>query len=167
MINIQVIAENAAKLAGCELYDVVIVNGKSEKSIRVFIDKNQGVGIDDCATVSRILNEELEKDTILNDFSLEVSSPGLERDLKTLKHYSSVIDKNIQFKTLKTLAELGYKHQNFSNAKNFSAVLKEVKESSVVVEVFDQELVIIPLSEIIKANLIFDFEKPKSKKGSR
>lgn len=167
MISIQAIVENAARQAGCELYDLIVVNARNEKHIRVFIDKVPAVGIDDCATVSRILNEEFEKDGSLSEFNLEVSSPGLERELKTLKHFSSVIEKKVQFKISKTVAELGYKGINYSNAKNFSAIVKGIDQEKYVSVLIDQETVMIPINLISKANLIFDFEKPKSKKGSR
>ena len=76
-------AEPVVKAHGCELWDVEYVREGSEKFLRVFIDKDGGVDIEDCERIHRALDPILdEKDPIAESYHFEVSSAGLERALK-------------------------------------------------------------------------------------
>lgn len=91
-INIaQVIAELAKPIVedlNYELVDVEFVKEGANWYLRIYIDKSGGIGIDDCQTVSeRISNILDEKDPIEQSYYLEVSSPGLERPLKTERDF--------------------------------------------------------------------------------
>lgn len=77
---------------GFELWDVEYLKEGSRMILRVTIDKSGGVNIDDCEKVNRAIDPILdEADPIPNSYYLEVSSPGLERELRTAEH----IEKNI------------------------------------------------------------------------
>ena len=77
------LAEPVVKAAGCELWDVEYVREAGAWFLRVYIDKESGVSIDDCEAVSRSLDPILdEKDPIPGSYTFEVSSAGAERSLK-------------------------------------------------------------------------------------
>ena len=86
------IAEPIARSLGVELWDVRFEKEGADYYLRVFIDKEGGVGIDDCVEMSHAIDEPLDKaDPIATGYCLEVSSPGVDRTLKTereLKYYT-------------------------------------------------------------------------------
>ena len=74
---------------GCSLWDVEYVREGSEWFLRLYIDKESGVGIEDCEAVSRAVDPVLdEKDIITEGYHFEVSSAGLERSLKKEAHFA-------------------------------------------------------------------------------
>lgn len=85
-----------------ELWDVEYVKEGSDFYLRAYIDKEGGISIDDCVTVSRELSDLLdEKDFIEDAYILEVSSPGLGRTLKKDKDLMRSIGKDVELKTYK------------------------------------------------------------------
>jgi len=88
---------------GLRVYDVVFVKEAGDKILRVFVDKKDGfVSIDDCDEVSRWLSDELDsKDLIKEAYILEVSSPGIERQLKYDWHFEESIGKKVAVKLYK------------------------------------------------------------------
>lgn len=84
-----------------EIYDVEFVKEGSEWYLRVYIDKEGGVNINDCEAVSRALSEELDRtDFIENGYILEVSSPGLGRTLKKDKHLQKSLLESVDRKSV-------------------------------------------------------------------
>jgi ribosome maturation factor RimP len=72
---------------GLSLWDVRYVKEGAQWYLRIFIDKPDGVSIDDCEKVSRAVNDPLDAlDPIENAYCLEVCSPGIERELKCIEH---------------------------------------------------------------------------------
>ena len=106
------------------LYDVEFINTQHGKVLCVYITKLGGISISDCTKVSKDLNEILDNDeTIIADsYTLEVSSPGIERPLKFKKHYMSAINENVKITFLK-----GEKKETLIG------VLKEVNQDFVIV----------------------------------
>ncbi len=99
--------ENSIKLTvegcGCRLYDIVNTRENKNNILRIFITKDGGVNIDDCASVSRMLSPLLDIDEPINGkYLLEVSSPGLERKLKTLNHFINSIGDMVKVKEFST-----------------------------------------------------------------
>jgi ribosome maturation factor RimP len=81
--KLQALAAQAAGAEGCELFEIEFKPGRGSSALRVYIDKPGGVGVEDCAKVSRGLGLILEtQDVIPGPYVLEVSSPGLTRQLK-------------------------------------------------------------------------------------
>ncbi len=81
---------DTVKANGCELWDVEYVKEGADWHLRVTIDREGGVGIDDCERVHRAIDPLLdEADPIEGSYYLEVSSPGIERELKTDAHLSA------------------------------------------------------------------------------
>lgn len=82
------IAESEIEKLNIELIDVEFIKEGPRKILRLYIDKRGGVGLDDCEQVSRLIEPLLdEKDPINEPYVFEVSSPGLERPLKTQKDF--------------------------------------------------------------------------------
>lgn len=160
------IAVEVALSAGCELYDLEIIGTGKARSLRVFIDKVEGVGIEDCSTVAKGLNEFLDADENLipgGEYNLEVSSPGLERHLKTENHFKKVLNKKVAIQLSKNLGTLGAINPTIQPTKKFEAELLEVNDGHVVFQVKDEK-VKIPLNVVEKAKLVFDFKQQAKKR---
>ncbi|QKF64293.1 DUF150 domain-containing protein [Campylobacter corcagiensis] len=92
MIDLQALA----KECGLDFYDSEIVNENNKTIYRIYITKNGGVTLDDCEKFSRLLSPILDVTPPVNgDYTLEVSSPGLERNLKKEEHFISSIGEKI------------------------------------------------------------------------
>lgn len=95
--QIQELAQRITQSEGLELVDVEFKIGKARSLLRVFIDKNGGVTLSDCETVSRQLSAILDvKDIISSAYVLEVSSPGIDRPFKTDRDYERSLGKAIK-----------------------------------------------------------------------
>jgi ribosome maturation factor RimP len=87
---------------GYSLYDVEYVKEGPEYYLRIYIDKESGIDLNDCEKVSNEINEILDKaDYIKEQYYLEVSSPGIERKLRKDKHLEQNISKNVEIKLFK------------------------------------------------------------------
>jgi len=98
------LAEPIAKENGCFIYDVEFVKEGSLKFLRIYADKEGGISLDECELISRALSEVLDKkDPIKENYYLEVSSPGIERKLKTPEHFKRYIGEKIDLSFYKAL----------------------------------------------------------------
>ncbi len=132
--------------AGVEIYDVEYVKEGSDFYLRAYIDKPEGVNINDCEAVSRALSDALdEKDFISDAYILEVSSPGLGRTLKKDKHLEKSIGAEVEIKTYKPI----------DKCKEFKGVLKAYDEKSITIEA-EKELV-FERTDIALIRLALDF----------
>ncbi len=138
---------------GLELVDLEYVREHGGWVLRLFIDKPSGrVGLDECTQVSRAVEPALDvEDLIPHEYSLEVSSPGLNRPLTRADHFRRALGQRVKVKTFGPLSGTE------PPRKNFSGVLKTATESEVVVEVEGAGEFHIPLKDIAKANLEFEF----------
>jgi ribosome maturation factor RimP len=139
---------------GLELLDIEYLR-EHDWVLRLTIDKpGSQVGIDECSRASHAVDKALDvEDFIPNEYSLEVSSPGLDRPLKRLAHYLRVIGKTVRVKTFAPLFD--------PPRKNFIGILKEATEDSVVIEVEGEPAFVVPMTDIAKANLEFELTKPE------
>jgi len=88
------LAESLAGSHGVKVLDVEIVGSVTRPQVRVFIDRDGGVTLDECAAFSRALSALFDvEDPIPTSYTLEVSSPGLDRPLKKMKHFEQSIGK--------------------------------------------------------------------------
>ena len=132
---------------GCEIYDVEYVKEGSEWYLRAYIDKPDGVNINDCENVSRALSEELDREDFIPDaYILEVSSPGLGRALKKDKHLDKSIGEEVEVKTYKPI----------DKCKEFKGVLKAYDADTVTITI-DEEDKIFARAEIAIIRLALDF----------
>ena len=130
-----------------ELVDVEYLKEGAHWYLRIYIDKDGGVDIDDCATVSQRVSEVLDKkDPIPQAYMLEVSSPGIERPLKNETDYQKYQGELVSVHTIKP----------YQGYKVFTGNLKGLIDIQVVLEYEGQEIA-IRLELIEKAHLTFEF----------
>ncbi|WP_153123768.1 ribosome maturation factor RimP [Peribacillus tepidiphilus] len=134
-----------------ELVDVEYVKEGKSWFLRVFIDKDTGVDIDECGQVSERLSEKLdEMDPITHNYFLEVSSPGAERPLKKEKDFQKAVGKNVYVKTYEPILD----------SKEFEGILKEYTGDSLIIEVkikTRKKEITIPFEKVAKARLAVTF----------
>lgn len=140
---------------GMELVDVEFQKEGQGWVLRLFIDREGGVTLDDCAAVSREVSTLLDvEDLIATAYHLEVSSPGLDRPLKKERDYERFAGRLVKVKTYERLDPDGRGHER----KAFSGRLLGLAEGRVRVEQLDKKggVVELPLAAIAKANLEFE-----------
>ena len=135
--------ENTVESCGVTLWDVRFVKEGASWYLRVFIDKPDGISIDDCTNVSHAIDPVIdEADPIDKSYFLEVCSPGLERELTRPNHFKCVSGQKVKIKLYKAL----------DGKKEFCGVLKSVGD--VITLAFDDETEqSFDLKDISKANL--------------
>ena len=164
--KIEDLAGQVATREGCRLYDIEFFGASGHRTLRVLIDKDQdGVGIDDCSNVSKGLNLLLDVEDLIPGakYMLEVSSPGVERPLKQAWHFQAVVGKKIWLKTDRSLESFGVTAGPLKAAKQLTEVLQGVEDQGIRLAIEGQEFV-IPFVDIVKAQLVFEFDEPKKKK---
>lgn len=98
---------------GFYVWDLEYVKEGKKNVLRVYIDKDGGVSIDDCVNVSRNLEKVLDSEDFIEDaYTLEVSSPGINRKLKTNEHFDKFIGESVEVKTHK---EVNGSKENIGN----------------------------------------------------
>lgn len=136
-----------AEKTGVCIYDVEYVKEGSDYYLRAYIDKEGGVTINDCEAVSRALSDALdEKDFIGDAYILEVSSPGLGRQLKKDKHLEKSIGMEVEVKTYKPI----------DKCKEFSGTLCSYDEGSITIKTETGEQV-FARADIALIRLALDF----------
>lgn len=89
--------KNVVESMGLSLYDIVTVSEFGETIYRVMINSKDGISLDKCAEVTRILNPLLDvTPPVSGEYRLEVSSPGIERKLKSLKHFNASVGEKVK-----------------------------------------------------------------------
>jgi len=139
-----------------ELVDLEFKREGRDWFLRLFIDKEGGVTLDDCADVSREIDALLEvEDVIDTAYRLEVSSPGLDRPLKKLEDYERFRGRLVKVKTFEKLDPDDRGHSR----KTFEGELLGIEDGIVRIRQLDKKggVVEIPLAGIAKANLEFEF----------
>jgi ribosome maturation factor RimP len=134
---------------GFELLDVELTSDRGRPILRLYIDtvppgtKEQGVTVDHCSHVSRIVGDLLDvEDVIDGEYHLEVSSPGLFRPLTKPEHYERALGERVKVKT----------YEKIDGRKVFIGVLKAHSEGGLVIEIDGQDFTVAQDS-VAKANL--------------
>ena len=148
--RVRAIAENVAIDHGVELVHTEVAGPDNKPIVRVFIDKPQGVTHEDCSGVSLHLGTILDvEDFIHSAYTLEVSSPGLERGLYKKADYERFAGSLARMKT----------QQPIDGQRNFRGRLLGVEGEEVIFEDRTSGRVKVPLQAIVKANLELDVEE--------
>jgi ribosome maturation factor RimP len=122
--RVRALVEPVTDDLGLELVDLLFVTERGRLVLRIFIDKPGGVSLDDCSRLSRELGTVLDvEDIIEQSYSLEVSSPGLDRPLKREKDFIRAMGKKINIRTKKALED----------RRNFKAILDDVQEGKLFI----------------------------------
>ncbi|MEH7108043.1 ribosome maturation factor RimP [Bacillus sp. JJ1764] len=136
---------------GLELVEIEYVKEGKNWFLRIYIDKDTGVDIEECGLVSERLSEKLdEADPIPHLYFLEVSSPGAERPLKKEKDFEKAIGKNVFIKT----------YEPIDGEKSFEGILKEFDGQIVKIEIkikTRKKTIEIPYEKVANARLAVTF----------
>ncbi|MHB8131975.1 MAG: ribosome maturation factor RimP [Mobilitalea sp.] len=131
-----------------ELYDVEYVKEGGNWYLRAYIDKENGINVDDCVLVSRALSDLLDKhDFIEEAYILEVSSPGLGRQLKRDRHFEKSIGEEVEVKLYKAV----------NKQKEFVGILQAFDQKTITIEFEDETKMEILRTDIAMVRLTFDF----------
>lgn len=142
------ILEPILKANNYELYDIEYVKEGGNWFLRVYIDKENGITIDDCELVSRALSDLLDKNDFIPDsYILEVSSPGLGRQLKKDKHFEKSIGEEVEIKLYKPV----------NKRKDFVGILTAFDHDTITIELEDESTMSFKRSDISTVRLTFDF----------
>lgn len=163
--KIESLANEVAAREGVRIYDVEFAGGAQGRTLRVFIDKEGGVSIEDCANVSRGLNLMLDVEDPIpgGKYNLEVSSPGMERVLRKPWHYTDAVGKKVWMKLNQALEAFGVQNKTFSAAKQVTETIQSSDESGIKIELQGEQIV-VPFTAIEKAKLVVDFDAGKGLK---
>lgn len=147
------LAEPFAKEKGLEVLDVEFVKEGPFRYLRVTIDKEEGVSLDDCTEVSRFLNGRLDDlDPIEENYFLEVTSPGVERELKRPEDFSRFAGRAVQLKLFTPV----------DGQKMFKGTLVGLKDTKIVIQRED-ETIEIPKEKVSSVKLVVDFDNEEDK----
>ena len=139
----------AVEEVGVELLGIEFVSAGKHSILRLFIDHENGIDVDNCAEVSRQVGALLDvEDPISTEYNLEVSSPGLDRPLFSLAHYQAVIGETVNIRLSLPL----------NGRRKFKGILNAVENDVLIVTVDNEEYELV-FSNVDKGNLVHNFEK--------
>ncbi len=134
---------------GYELLGAEYVASGKHSILRLYIDSEDGVGVDDCEAVSRQVSAIMDvEDPISGQYSLEVSSPGIERPLFRVEHYQRFLGHDVRLRMFRPI----------EGRRNFTGAIGSVSETSNSLElVTELGPVTLEIDLIEKANLVAHF----------
>ena len=139
--------EPAVAAVGCELWGIEYISQGKHSLLRIYIDSENGVNVDDCAAVSRQVSAVLDvEDPIAGAYNLEVSSPGMDRPLFKLEQFGAYMEEEIAVKLTSAV----------DNRRKFKGLLTAVDDDKLTFEVEGQSLE-VPYSLVDKANVVPKF----------
>ena len=145
--RVEAVAQPVLEEMELELMEVQYRREQSGWVLRLIIDKQDGVNLDDCAVVSRELSQLLDIEDFMGQaYSLEVSSPGLNRPLKSMADFQRFVGRKAKIKTIEPIA----------GEHVFVGKINQTEGESIVLEVGRRE-VVIPFSQVTKARLEVEF----------
>jgi len=149
LAKVQEIADRIGASQSLEIVDVELLGNGVHRVLRIFIDKESGVTHADCELVSNLVGEALDEQDIIpgGQYTLEVSSPGIERKLKTLRDFSRFAGKKAKIALREPL----------ENRRQWEGVLVGVEEDRIVLEPKPGQIIRIGLDQVDRANLKFDW----------
>ncbi len=142
--TIRKFVEPVVAALGLQLWGIEYLGQGRHTLLRIYLDKEGGINIDDCADASRHISSILDvEDPISSEYTLEVSSPGLDRLLFTLEQMKQYAGQTVKLRLT----------ENFEGRRNYSGVLKDVVNNELVLVVDDHQYV-FPYELVEKANVI-------------
>lgn len=136
--------EPVIEAMGYRLWGIEYIGQGRHSLLRVFIDKDGGIDVEDCALVSHQVSGILDvEDPISGEYTLEVSSPGLDRPLFTLEQFAAYVGEDVKVRL----------RQGLDNRRNFQGRLQAIGDGTVSVLIDAQEFV-LPFDLIEKASLV-------------
>ncbi len=146
------VIEPVVREMGYECVGIEYAPHQKNGILRVFIDSELGIALEDCAKVSHQISGVLDvEDPISENYQLEVSSPGLDRPLFKLEDFERFNGRMVDIRLIETI----------NDRRKITAVSRGASSDNVVVEM-DNEIMEIPLRMILKARLVPDYQMTKS-----
>lgn len=146
--NLIALLEPAVNAVGMELWGIEYVSQGRHSILRIYIDSENGVGIENCEAVSHQVSGILDvEDPISGEYNLEVSSPGLDRPFFRLDQYSAYAGDMIKVRLLMAV----------DGKRNFTGKLVEIADNALTFEV-DNTTLTVAFNQIDKANLVPTFD---------
>lgn len=128
------LAQPIAQRLDLDLWDVRFIKEGATWYLRIFIDKDDGVSIDDCEAMSRALDKPLDELDIINQsYCLEVSSPGIERELIRDEHFKRFIGSNVMVKLIRP---------NENGERELRGILDNFSSKEITLNVIEKSIVI-------------------------
>jgi ribosome maturation factor RimP len=139
--------EPVVKGMGFDLIEIEHFPNPKHGVLRLYIDKEGGVNVDDCSTVSRQISALIDvEDPVSGQYNLEISSPGVDRPLRRLVDFQRFAGSLVKLKTVMPL----------EGQRNFKGRLLEASEETVVIETDDEEIS-LPMTAIDKARIVPEY----------
>jgi len=133
---------------GVELVDLLSAREKGRFILRFFVDKPGGITLDECTQINRQISQIFDEENVMGgSYVLEVSSPGLDRPLKSTKDFKRCLNKAIRVVL----------HQPQDRQNVFEGMLTEVSEEDIAIQAPDKDKVSVPRKNIARANLEVGF----------
>ncbi|MGO9242484.1 MAG: ribosome maturation factor RimP [Bryobacteraceae bacterium] len=147
--RITAIAERAARREGLEVWDVEVAGAGRGRIVRIYLDKPGGVTLDDCELISQQVSTVLDVEDVVPDqhYSLEVSSPGVERRLFKPEHFA-------RFKGEKVRLAL---REPMENRRRWEGTVRGVEDGVILVETDGGVPLCLRMEQIEKAHLKFEW----------
>ena len=173
--RLRILAEEVCQRENCRLYDLELVGRGTDRILRVFLDKTEAdykkeeqnkrplVTVDDCANVSQGLSLQLDVEDLIpgGNYSLEVSSPGLDRQLTQKWHFETVAGSTVRVWLKRSLLEIveieGEAPTAWTKKKQLESVLLNISEEKITLRA-DGHDVQIPFEEISKARAVVELD---------
>ena len=145
--TLKALLQPVVEALGCELWGLQLESGGKRKLLRIYIDREEGIGVEDCERVSRQSGAVLDvEDAISGEYVLEVSSPGMDRPLYELGQYERYIGEDVSLRL----------RFAYDGRRNFKGRLVGVDGDEIVLVVADTEY-LFPVEGIDKANVVPKF----------
>jgi ribosome maturation factor RimP len=156
------LAERIAGHKGLKIYDLELFGSGRGKTLRIFIDRAdpEKVSLEDCSEFSKALSLVLDVEDIIDGaYNLEVSSPGIERDLKKPWHYQESVGKLVALSLFRPLGQIVPQiEQQYASRKKLTGMITSFQDQQLGVE-FEGKMLTVPLETVAKAHWVFDFGK--------
>ncbi len=147
--NIRELVEPIINNLGYQVYDVIYEKEGKDNYLRIFIDNDKQINIKDCEKVNSAINDILdEKDYIKSQYFLEVSSPGLERRIRSEEHLQMFKNSKIELHLYKAIEK----------EKIISGILKDFDKNSIYIETEEKEIS-IDKNNIAKMKNVYNWEE--------
>lgn len=146
--QLQALLAPVVEALGYQCWGIEFISQGRHSVLRVYIDHADGILIDDCEKVSRQISGVLDvEDPVSGEYTLEVSSPGMDRPLFTLEQFAAHAGEQVKIRL----------RSPYEGRRNFQGLLRGVEEQDVVVQVDEHEY-LLPVDSIDKANIIPRFD---------
>lgn len=147
--KVEALIKQKVEKLGYDLYDVEYVKEGKDYFLKVYIDKEKGIDLNDCELVSNHITEILDKeDCIKEQYFLEVSSPGIERVLRKEKHLKDNLQNKVTIKLFKPV----------EGQKQFIGILKNFDDKDIGIEDLERNEIKLERSNISQIKTVYDWK---------